>query len=105
METVRLSSKDLRCKWGFCDGDLIGDVLSDNGIYGIIDRHVLLIALVKKHLVPLLPKEAEIYEISTNHNPIRLEKPELDFEDVSVEIPVAEVLEMAKTTQQPKDTE
>ena len=68
--TFILDSESLNSKFGFGDGDLFWDFLWDNGL-GEVDNHRVLTEAVRRHLLPLLPEDVEVYEIGTIHNPIR----------------------------------
>lgn len=78
MERVlTLYSGGLLSKWGFNDGDEPDDVadwLEADGIaYRAIPWHAVLCRLVREHLVPVLDQAVEVYDIESNHNPIRAE--------------------------------
>lgn len=93
-----LSADCLLSKWGFSDGDILFDYLwvaleLDNTPAGEamggpaaatsqevyqrfqeVDEHAVLRRLVREHLVPALEAAGhrlEVYDIETNHNPIR----------------------------------
>lgn len=73
-----LDDHDLRSRFGFGDGDLFWDFLYDRGYDPTYEidpfttlNHAVLIRCVRRHLVPLLPADAKVYEIGTIHNPIR----------------------------------
>jgi hypothetical protein len=110
MATVTFSASGLCSKWGFSDGNLLDDVLSDHG-YDILEKvagqslhNRVLIACVKTFLFPKLPTVVPFQEIYGCHNPIRIDLPEnvvraLEdaFDDLGVEVavPVEAVLDMA----------
>jgi hypothetical protein len=108
---LRLHAGSLTSKWGFSDGDLVGDWALDNDALADIDEvlaldeHAVLIALVRQHLMPALAAYGIVLaEISTNHNPIRartVNGVEVDwydtkwawpFEDITVTVPAADVI-------------
>ena len=74
---LTLFSAELCSKWGFNDGDVpdhIWDWCNENGIGRIsADWHAVLRRLVREHLLPALAEhhEVEVYDVETNHNPIR----------------------------------
>jgi hypothetical protein len=74
---VHLDSQSLCSKWGFSDGDMPDDLYDwceDEGIaYVDLDWHTALRRLVREHLLPALAEHhsVEVYDIETNHNPIR----------------------------------
>jgi len=70
MRTITLLASALYSKWGFQDGDILGDCLMD-GDFSRIDDHGLLEALVREFLLPKLPMPIEIEIFSTCHNPVR----------------------------------
>lgn len=79
--SLRLEAEALGSKFGFHDGDIPESLLDE------CDRKDLpyppnwrsiLCRLVKRHLLPALPEPVEVYELETNHNPIRA----VDYEDV-----------------------
>lgn len=84
--SVLLDSDSLFSKFGFCDGDLLDDFLWDE--YGSdepVEDHAVLVHLVKKHLLPALPRVVKVYRMHSIHNPVRAEEDEAhDFESVSV---------------------
>ena len=68
----RLHSIDLLSKWGFRDGDLFWDYCYDLEQQRIkVKSHDLLIAAVRRWLLPALDQEVETAEIISIHNPIR----------------------------------
>lgn len=92
MTTVGFPTSGLLSKWGFGDGDMLDDWLFDHGFrrpdswepnpehplpkwnhdedpHGF--RHRVLIRVVREHVLPAIEQDIEVYEISTNHNPIR----------------------------------
>jgi hypothetical protein len=72
-----LDSQSLCSKWGFGDGDdpdWLWDYCQEFGLdLFTVDWHVVLRRLVRAHLLPALAEhhEVEVYDIDTNHNPIR----------------------------------
>lgn len=64
---VTFHADSLASKWGFEDGDILGEFDLPNSV----DEHALLIRLVRAHLLPLLNPRLEVIEIGTCHNPIR----------------------------------
>lgn len=75
--SLTLPSHCLLSKWGFGDGDLPDhlwdymDELKWNAMG--IDWHPVLRLLVRRHLLPILEQDVTVYDIETNHNPIRAE--------------------------------
>lgn len=86
-DTLTLRSSGLMSKWGFNDGDMpeeVGDQIADRfdpwseeydrryraalGVW-----HDVLRGLVRDYLLPALDQKVEVYDIDTNHNPIRAE--------------------------------
>lgn len=65
----------LLSKWGFGDGDSLSDYVYDEfNTYDFEFKcHKALEELVKRYLLPTLPKKVEIFFISTIHNPVRAE--------------------------------
>ena len=94
-----LRGDGLYSKWGFGDGDIVLEALYDLEDSGVpvtkadyeLD-HQVLIALVRAELLPKLPVPVEVFDLSTIHNPIRVEDPhhfdgsEQQNADVAVEI-------------------
>jgi hypothetical protein len=75
--TVILYADDLLSKWGFGDGDAsdayldwldVRDLPYPENWHGVL-RH-----LVRTRLLPLIVEDIEVYDIETNHNPIRASK-------------------------------
>lgn len=99
--TVLLTARDLSSKWGFNDGDTpdhLFDYFYDNDLMDSFDWHEVLQKLVRKHLVPLLPEDLEVYDMLTSHNPIRTdywgERPDhYDVPDISVSVTIEQILE------------
>ena len=80
-QTIRLHAFSLCSKFGFDDGDLLSS-------------HAVLIAVVRKYLLPLLDPRIEVEEINTHHNPIRattLTRHLVD-EDVYVDVPLSDLV-------------
>lgn len=75
--SLMLSSHCLLSKWGFGDGDLpdhLWDYMDELGWDGAgVDWHPALRLLVRRHLLPVLDQQVEVYDIETSHNPIRVE--------------------------------
>lgn len=74
MNVIHLNASDLFSKFGFNDGELIGDWLFDNyeQISDVDDRAVL-VYLVRRYLLPKLADHTfTVDELVTNHNPIRV---------------------------------
>lgn len=79
MSDVTLFADGLASKWGFCDGDVLDDVVMDWMDQGLIepkgymafDEHALLVAAVRRWLLPVIKAKVDVYEIGTIHNPIR----------------------------------
>lgn len=111
MSKFTMYANDLLSKWGFGDGDRLGDFMYENNSkfeYKVND-HKLLEELVKRYLLPKLEKKVEIFYIETIHNPVRAEMIdgkyyqnhyEHDDEDllgdVSVELSLEEIEAVAK---------
>lgn len=103
LRSVYLPSDDLFTKFGFSDGDLLNDVLDDHYPDGVPNlpgdhlgfRHRVLVRVVREHLLPRCPS-ADVYEISTLHNPIRYEDSVSRFTEVEVWVPVDEVIRIAE---------
>lgn len=73
--TYILEGSDLLSKFGFSDGELFDDQISDylNELDGTVrDSDAVLKAVVMKYLYPLLPNGVMIETFNTHHNPIRL---------------------------------
>lgn len=78
MKKYRLSTEDLRSKWGFEDGDIFDDLLwehreelgtyttADDMTYHLTRPHEVLARVVEKYMLPEL-----LVRIGTCHNPIR----------------------------------
>ncbi len=118
METVRFYTWGLLSKWGFQDGDLLFDVLYDQGIdlpatsHDDLRRspeHELLISLVRDYVLPAIDQDVDVYEIHTIHNPIRArtvagqrvddhaEPDESLITPAYVDVPLDIILERART--------
>lgn len=78
--SVSLPADGLLSKWGFWDGDTPDhylDWLDEQGSPYPEDWHRILRHLVRTRLLPLLAArgiKVEVYDIETNHNPIRVGK-------------------------------
>jgi hypothetical protein len=74
--TLLLDARSLLSKFGFGDGGKLGDWWLDSfDELPTFDETVVLCALVREHLVPAVVAAGhaiEVEEISTNHNPIRV---------------------------------
>lgn len=74
---LHLFSAGLLSKFGFNDGDEpdnVADWLEADGIaYMDVAWRPALQLLVREHLLPKLDQVVEVYDIETNHNPIRAE--------------------------------
>lgn len=85
---LTLFSEGLCSKWGFNDGDMpdhIRDWCDENGIEcRSVDWHAVLRKLVRDHLLPALAEhhEVEVYDIGTQHNPIRATR--IDGQEIDV---------------------
>jgi len=103
---VVLVASSLLSKWGFRDGDEPDeylDWLDEQQLPHPEDWHPVLRHLVRTRLLPLIDEDIEVYDIETNHNPIRagtVNGVEIDdtragnhgvLRDVDVVIPYAEV--------------
>jgi len=95
-----LWSSGLLSKWGFGDGDMpdhIWDHVGDE-TYMELDWRPVLRLLVRRHLLPVLDQDVVVYDIETNHNPIRAAKVDgreiddmRDNEDITLTPDVVEV--------------
>jgi hypothetical protein len=92
---IRISTQDLRSKFGFHDGDILSDFLFDFPKLWDLE-HDVIFALCKKHIEPRLPDGVEMYRIHTHHNPVRLKDMDAIFDDFEIEVTAEEVLETAK---------
>ena len=71
-----LSASSLFSKFGFNDGELVWDWLFNHEDYWDVDDRAVLVRLVKSHLVSALEVKGfdfTVYELETNHNPIRID--------------------------------
>jgi hypothetical protein len=100
MTSYLFRAASLGSKFGFHDGEMLEDFL-DQRLEMIGNQigwssHPLLIACVRKFLLPALGRPVEVEEIDSNHNPIRLaEKETLDgIEHIEVEVTEAEIEEV-----------
>lgn len=87
MKSVYLDTNSLFSKFGFCDGDVLDEFMWDyepaqggrltgkpgSRVEFLGFDHALLVRLVKKHLLPLVPRPVETYQICSIHNPLRAE--------------------------------
>jgi hypothetical protein len=76
LEPVHLHAEGLTSKWGFSDGDLLGDWIFDNAyeLQDQVDSHDVLIDLVRAYLIPELAAHGHVVELDqfiTIHNPLR----------------------------------
>lgn len=100
---LRLFADGLFSKWGFGDGDQVDDFLWDHLDYDDdviharlkdVDDHAVLRRLVREHLVPAFAAaghDVEVYDIETNHNPVRAGK--LDGVEVGWDVIIGEAPE------------
>ena len=110
-DTITLFPFDLVSKFGFEDGDVMFHFMEDHGLdFERLDHHDLLIAVVEQLLVPRLDQAVETFTLVSLHNPIRAGKvdgQEASYDSVftpeSVEIPVAEILEIAASLVEPDE--
>lgn len=75
MSNFVMYADDLLSKWGFGDGDRLGEWVYDwSGRFDFeYNEHKVLEELVKRFLLPKLDKKVEISFMSTIHNPVRAE--------------------------------
>jgi len=78
VKAITLYAEDLWRKFGFRDGDILGELLDDLGIH-VDDEHRLLEAIIHKHLLPALHEPVEVGYIHTCHNPVRVENDDPDL--------------------------
>lgn len=110
MATFFLDGDSLLSKWGFNDGEALGDYWwAEFDEPAPFDEHVVLRKLVRSHLVPAIEAaghSVEVYDIPTSHNPIRASvldgEPVDDYENrvanlPSVELTADQVREAAAT--------
>ena len=75
-QAITLHARDVLSKWGFDDGDLM---LHDQRCRAILEEfqgvtsHELLVAVVRRCLLPRLHQHVELAELVTLHNPARAE--------------------------------
>lgn len=67
----RFYTTELLSKWGFGDGDAIGDFLYENGLKSSLNKHELLIKIYRKFVEPNIDQDIVIQTIGTTHNPLR----------------------------------
>lgn len=111
MSNLVLYADDLLSKWGFGDGDRLGDWVFDTFDRHTFefDNHKCLEELVKRFLLPKLDKKVEIMFVGTIHNPVRAEMIDGKYYenhykhdddgllgDVTVEVTPEQFLEVAK---------
>lgn len=107
---VEFRAENLFFKSGFGDGDMLDDLLWDNGFDNEPRRdedhlgfeHEVLARCVERFLLPALPEPVATYRIGSIHNPIRAETvkgytaPVPDsLVGFGVEVPVRAILEIA----------
>lgn len=88
---------DLFRKYGFGDGDMLDEVLWENGFRGVRTarlyasfEHMVLHELVKRYVVPALPVPLNTECLrGTIHNPVRVDLGDADADD-SLSNPIAE---------------
>lgn len=94
-----LSAASLASKFGFNDGDVpdwLLDVCDERELRYPDDWHNTLRGLVRDYLLPAFPVRPSVYDVSTNHNPIRTDDfTEDDAPHVEVLVPLDVVLERA----------
>ncbi len=74
-------TKDLLCKFGFEDGDILSEIIS-NYFGCLIDGNKVLAAVIKRYVAPCLKGNINIvYDVSISHNPVRINM--INGEDVS----------------------
>lgn len=101
MEVIRLDACSLASKFGFGDGDVVGDFILDSmgfEYWAKVDHHEVLTRLVRERLLPRLPS-VEVEEITTCHNPIRAVEAWREYclaSSVYVEVTLAEVAALAQ---------
>jgi len=101
--TVVLYPEGLLHKFGFGDGDMLGDLTEEHGLE--VDHRELLVAVVERLVVPGLDQRVDTYTLwGTLHNPIRartIDGYEAALGDTLtpeiIEIPVADIIEVART--------
>jgi hypothetical protein len=112
--TIRLRAVDLFDKWGFGDGDVLDDLMFDNGIDpsvwtfdgvtggGYEHRQTfescLLIAVVREYLVPAIPRPFGVHRTYSAHNPVRADMGETvdGLGSIYIDVPNADVLRIAR---------
>lgn len=76
-DSITLYGDSLLSKWGFGDGDMLGDWWWDHFDQDFpADEHAVLRDLVRTHLVPAIEAagiQLSVFDIETIHNPIRAE--------------------------------
>ena len=89
-------------KFGFGDGDMLYDLIEEHDLG--VDHQDLLIAVIKRLVVPRLDQEVETYTLPSLHNPIRAGTIDGERADAFgsitpeiVEIPVADIIRIART--------
>ena len=97
-------------KFGFGDGDMLEDLREEHGLK--VDRSDLLAAVVERLVVPRLDQRVETYTLASMHNPIRARTVDGDEADMDstltpevIEVPVAQILEVARTLSTVQDDE
>lgn len=104
---------DLGSKFGFGDGDMLDDLLWDNGFHDVPRlpeddkrwphdfEHTVLCEAIRRFLLPKLPASIETVVIGTIHNPMRIENwTQVDMHatvgDVSATVSDDDVLALAR---------
>ena len=101
--TIAFYPEGLLHKFGFSDGDILGDLTEEHGLE--VDHRELLVAVVERLVAPRLDQEVDIYTLwGTLHNPIRARTVDGDEADLGdtltpeiIEIRVADIIEIART--------
>jgi len=109
-EVVDFYPDDLCSKFGFGDGDMLYELIQEHDLG--VDHQELLIAVIERLVVPQLDVVVETYTLPSIHNPIRAatidgEKADpYDFiSDEIIRIPVADIIEVARTLPPVEDTD
>ncbi|MGW4240883.1 hypothetical protein [Nocardia sp. NPDC004722] len=112
---MHLTAESLFSKFGFSDGDQVQEWLwsiEELGYYvdawDQIDDHAVLRQLVREHLLPGIPGEFTVCDISSHHNPIRIDTwrgqpcgdhttAPSEISDIAIDVPAAAVIAEFKT--------
>ncbi|MGB0913288.1 MAG: hypothetical protein ACPGSW_06850 [Phaeobacter italicus] len=112
--TVRFDTSGLLSKWGFCDGNLLDDLLYDSGFEGHdwLDFYAVLATVVREKVAPQVDQQLELADMTqgTIHNPMRagcVDGVEVDWRAGGreqqivltpefVDVPVSEILAVAQ---------